>query len=82
MLGGGEERKQHCRKPAIMADAAYIMLTKDSRSYTGHFKIDQDVLFAEGQQDLSRYNYVKGMDKILTQLIIQVRVTNTDKPAM
>lgn len=31
MIGGGESIKSACRKPDIMADAAYCILTKDSR---------------------------------------------------
>ena len=38
MLGGGGATAQ-CRTPQIMADAAYIMLTRDSRSFTGNFVI-------------------------------------------
>jgi len=62
MLGGGESIKSKCRTPEIMADAAYIMLTKDSRSYTGQFCIDDEVLTAEGVTDLDKYSYVKGAE--------------------
>ncbi|XP_068215482.1 hydroxysteroid dehydrogenase-like protein 2 [Palaemon carinicauda] len=54
MLGGDEIDKQ-CRKPEIMSDAAYVMLCKDSKSYTGNFAIDDDVLRAEGITDFSSY---------------------------
>ena len=54
MLGGDEVDKQ-CRKPEIMADAAYAMLIKDSRTYTGHFAVDDEVLKAEGITDLDQY---------------------------
>ncbi|KAK8383121.1 hypothetical protein O3P69_011562 [Scylla paramamosain] len=54
MLGGDEVDKQ-CRKPEIMADAAYAMLSKDSRTYTGHFAVDDEVLKAEGITDLDQY---------------------------
>ncbi|KAK7073001.1 Hydroxysteroid dehydrogenase-like protein 2 [Halocaridina rubra] len=54
MLGGKEVDKQ-CRKPEIMADAAYVMLCKDSRSYTGNFAVDDDVLKAEGITDFTSY---------------------------
>lgn len=42
MLGGSEVAKQ-CRKPEICADAAYAILTKDSKSVTGNFFIDDEV---------------------------------------
>lgn len=43
------------RKPEIMADAAYAIVTKDSRTFTGHALIDDEVLRAEGIEDFSRY---------------------------
>ncbi|XP_050692014.1 hydroxysteroid dehydrogenase-like protein 2 isoform X2 [Eriocheir sinensis] len=54
MLGGDEVDKQ-CRKPEIMADAAYAIITKDSRSYTGHFAVDDEVLKAEGITNFDQY---------------------------
>jgi citronellol/citronellal dehydrogenase len=38
-----------------MADAAHAILCKPSRSYTGNFCIDEDVLRAEGVADFDRY---------------------------
>lgn len=38
-----------------MADAAYAMLSKNSKDYTGRFEIDEDVLTAEGVRDFSKY---------------------------
>jgi citronellol/citronellal dehydrogenase len=43
------------RKPAIMADAAYAILNRDSRSATGNFYIDEAVLREEGVTDFDRY---------------------------
>ncbi len=43
------------RTPDIMADAAWQILTRDSRSTTGNFFIDEDVLTAAGETDFSRY---------------------------
>src|SRR6266850_2371455 len=40
------------RKPQIMADAAHAILTSDSRSTTGNFFIDEDVLRGAGVDDL------------------------------
>ncbi|MEJ7634883.1 NAD(P)-dependent oxidoreductase [Aeromicrobium sp.] len=45
----------HSRKPAIMADAAYEILTKPSREFTGQFTIDDDVLEDAGVTDFSIY---------------------------
>lgn len=43
------------RKPEIMADAAHAILTRNSRTYTGNFAIDDDVLREEGVTDLDSY---------------------------
>lgn len=52
---GGQEMIRRSRTPAIMADAAYAMLTKSSKTYTGNFVIDDDVLWGEGVRDFSPY---------------------------
>ncbi|XP_052740274.1 hydroxysteroid dehydrogenase-like protein 2 isoform X2 [Bicyclus anynana] len=43
------------RKPEIVSDAAYVMLCKDPKKYTGKFEIDEDVLKAAGIKDLTPY---------------------------
>ena len=45
----------HSRTPQIMADAAYEIITKPSREYTGQFLIDDDVLEDAGVTDFSIY---------------------------
>jgi citronellol/citronellal dehydrogenase len=57
---GGEEMLRQSRKPAIMAEAARVILCRDSASYTGNFVIDDDVLREEGVNDFSEYAHVKG----------------------
>jgi citronellol/citronellal dehydrogenase len=54
-LLGGEAAMRGSRKPAIMGDAAWAILTKPSREFTGRFCIDDDVLAADGKTDLSEY---------------------------
>jgi citronellol/citronellal dehydrogenase len=49
------------RKPEIMGDAAYLILTRDSRSATGNFYIDDEVLRAAGVTDLGRYAVTPGV---------------------
>jgi citronellol/citronellal dehydrogenase len=60
-LLGGTEVSNMGRTPAIMADSAYAILTKDV-NYTGKFCIDEDVLRAEGlsEADLEKYSVVPG----------------------
>jgi citronellol/citronellal dehydrogenase len=53
VVGAGLEK--HSRTPAIMADAAYEILTKPSREVTGNFFIDDDVLENAGITDFSVY---------------------------
>ncbi len=43
------------RKPAIVADAAHAILLRDSRTFSGHFFIDDEVLRAEGVRDFEKY---------------------------
>jgi citronellol/citronellal dehydrogenase len=52
---GGQEAMRRCRAPAIMADAAYAVVTKPSRECTGRFLIDDSVLYEEGERDFDRY---------------------------
>src|SRR5262245_35311501 len=52
---GGDERMRRCRTPQIMADAAYAIVTKPARAFTGHFLIDDTFLYAEGERDFDQY---------------------------
>jgi citronellol/citronellal dehydrogenase len=48
------------RKPAIMADAAHLILTRDSNTCSGNFFIDENVLREAGVSDLEQYAMVAG----------------------
>jgi citronellol/citronellal dehydrogenase len=54
-LLGGEEAVKCCRKPEIMADAAYEVLTRESKSCTGSFFIDEALLRESGVTDMDQY---------------------------
>ncbi len=54
-LLGGEALARHGRRPEIVADAALAILRRPSRTCTGNFFVDEDVLRAEGVTDFSRY---------------------------
>jgi len=54
-LLGGDDLIRRSRTPAILADAAHVILTRSSRDFTGHFCVDDDVLASEGITDLSSY---------------------------
>ncbi|GAA4525731.1 SDR family oxidoreductase [Amycolatopsis samaneae] len=51
----GAELASRSRTPEIMADAAYVVLTKPSREVTGNFFLDDEVLAAEGVTDFAKY---------------------------
>src|SRR5699024_7437112 len=51
----GNEAIQACRKPEILADAAHIILTSDASTFTGHFCIDDNLLYAHGVTDFQQY---------------------------
>jgi citronellol/citronellal dehydrogenase len=61
-LLGGDETIAGSRSPDIMADAAYAILTKPSREFTGNFCIDEDVLRGVGVTDFSKYQMVPGAE--------------------
>jgi citronellol/citronellal dehydrogenase len=48
------------RKPAIMADAAHAILTRDSNNCSGNFFIDEDVLREAGVKDFAPYAIADG----------------------
>lgn len=50
-----KEILQASRKPEIMSDAAYEILTSDSRKVTGNFFIDEEVLKSHGVDDFNHY---------------------------
>jgi len=55
MIPGMKERLDGCRKPDIVADAAYAILCRDAKAATGNFYVDEDVLAQEGVTDFDRY---------------------------
>ena len=52
---GGDEIMRLSRNVDIMADAAYTILIKDSKSFSGNFCIDDLVLHDAGVTDFTRY---------------------------
>jgi citronellol/citronellal dehydrogenase len=57
---GGITPPEKCRRPEIVADAAHVVLTRDSRCCTGAFYIDEDVLREAGVTDFERYAVAPG----------------------
>ncbi len=61
-LLGGDEAMGRARKPDVYADAAYVILNKPAREYTGNTLLCEDVLLESGVTDLSVYDCVPGAD--------------------
>jgi citronellol/citronellal dehydrogenase len=59
-LLGGESTMKVARDPTIMSDAAYVILTSDSRKTTGNFYLDDEVLASNGETHMEKYNCIKG----------------------
>lgn len=59
-LPGGESLAAHSRRPEIVADAAYEIITSPSREHTGHFHIDEAILRQRGMIDFDRYSVTPG----------------------
>jgi citronellol/citronellal dehydrogenase len=59
-LLGGDALAKMSRKPEILADAAYHILSKPSSECTGNTFIDDEVLAKEGITDLDKYAVVPG----------------------
>ena len=52
---GGDAIMNISRSPEIMSDAAYVILTKNSKEFTGQFCIDDNLLADNGVTDFSKY---------------------------
>jgi len=63
-------KPEHCRTPAIMADAAYAILTSDAAATTGNFFIDDEVLAKAGVKDLGVYSVVPNSNQLLPDLFL------------
>jgi len=54
-LLGGDGLMRRSRTPEIMADAAFHILSRNSRECTGNFFVDEEVLKTEGVTDFAKY---------------------------
>jgi citronellol/citronellal dehydrogenase len=61
MIPGAREQVDRTRQPAIVADAAHVILTRDARTTTGNFFLDDEVLTDAGVADFDRYAVKPGM---------------------
>ena len=59
-----------CRKPEILADAAYEILNRPSADCTGNFFVDDEVLASAGITDLEKYSVVPGTKDFLLDFFL------------
>lgn len=59
-----------CRTPEILADATYIILNRESKSCTGNFFVDDELLASEGITDLEKYSVVPGTKDFLLDFFL------------
>ena len=61
-LLGGEELVKHSRKPEIVSDAAFIILSQSFDEGSGNFYIDEDVLRKNGVENFDQYAITPGVN--------------------
>ena len=59
-----------CRTPEILADAAYVILNRESKDCTGNFFVDDEVLASFGITDLEKYSVVPGTTDFLLDFFL------------
>ena len=67
---GGRELFSRARTPAIMADAAYAILTSENRTITGRLLIDEEILREKGETNFDRYRVEQGDDELMVDLFV------------
>lgn len=59
-----------CRKPEILADAAYLILTSDAKTTSGNFFIDDALLAQHGVTDLEQYSVKPGTKSFIPDFFV------------
>lgn len=68
---GSRESFKHARTPAIMADAAHVILDSSGRRITGRLLIDEEILRENGATEFDHYRFEPGTnDKLMTDLFV------------
>ena len=69
--GGGKATMSKGRKPTIMADAAFEIITSQNQEITGQHLIDEEILKEKGVKDFEKYRYDTTSEKpLMTDLFI------------
>jgi citronellol/citronellal dehydrogenase len=59
-----------CRKPEILSDAAYLILTSNAKTTTGNFYIDDALLAQHGITDLEPYSVTPGTTDFIPDFFV------------
>ena len=59
-----------CRKPEILADAAYLILTSDAKTTSGNFFIDDTLLGSHGVTDFDQYSVTPGTTDFIPDFFV------------
>jgi citronellol/citronellal dehydrogenase len=59
-----------CRKPEILADAAWFILTSEAKATSGQFFIDDELLASHGITDLEPYSVEPGTKNFIPDFFI------------
>ncbi|OTG66793.1 SDR family oxidoreductase [Acinetobacter silvestris] len=67
---GGRELLSRARKPSIMADAAYSILTSEKRKISGRLLIDEEILREVGVTDFEQYREGSSEEDLMIDLFV------------
>lgn len=69
-LLGGDEAMARARRPEVVADAAYAIVSRPARECTGNLFLAEDVLAQEGVTDFSAYAYGAAETDLVPDLFV------------
>lgn len=67
---GSREAFKRARLPAIMADAAYAILSSNGRSISGRLLIDEEILREQGQSEFEHYRFDPAGGSLIPDLFV------------
>lgn len=67
---GSRDAFKRARTPAIMADAAHLILSSQGRSITGRLLIDEDTLREQGVSDFEQYRFDPAGGSLVPDLFV------------
>ncbi|KAI9228879.1 MAG: short chain dehydrogenase [Piptocephalis tieghemiana] len=74
LIENTKERLDKQRSPDIIADAAHLIFTKDAKSFTGNFLVDEVFLRESGFSNLDKYACVPGSKDFLPDFFVEDQI--------